>query len=338
MTNEKICFVSGRSGGHIIPCLTEAKRFFEQNYDILLLSTKTQIDKTVLENSSFNNIQFNLENFPYLKLWNYPKYIWNFGETFLNARKILKQEKPIKIVSMGGYISIPICLAAKTLGIPIELFELNAVPGRTIKLLAPMADKILVCFENCKKYFPEKKGLVTNYPLRYGPEELIFNKEEIINNLNFSSKKKIIFILGGSQGSIFINNIIKKLITENPEILEEIQLIHQTGSNDKTNWQAFYENLNVIHFPYSNNIKAYYKIADLIICRSGAGTIFEIKFFDKKCITIPLEGVANSHQLLNANAIQQTAPKFTVLRQKEIEENPEIFYKTITTKLKEYEH
>ena len=160
-------------------------------------------------------------------------------------------------------------------------------------------------------------------------------------------------VLGGSQGSIFINNLIKNWIeknrSDNPPThkategkpfsaepdeasgrtalnknLSNIQIIHQTGDSDSTNWDEFYskQNIPAYYFKYSNKIKEFYQISDLVICRAGAGTLFELEFFAKKALIIPLETVYTDHQLDNALAMaKKNQDLFKVIRQREISEN-----------------
>ena len=105
-----------------------------------------------------------------------------------------------------------------------------------------------------------------------------------------------------------------------------IQIIHQAGNNEIKQLQLFYKQMHIPAqvFAYEQDLVPYYQAADIIICRSGAGTLFETAFFKKSCITIPLEIPGNSHQIDNAYAIQAMHPDFfTVLEQKEITKNPQ---------------
>jgi UDP-N-acetylglucosamine--N-acetylmuramyl-(pentapeptide) pyrophosphoryl-undecaprenol N-acetylglucosamine transferase len=126
--------------------------------------------------------------------------------------------------------------------------------------------------------------------------------------------------------------VIKPLIETSH--LPNIQIIHQTGSNESTHTlQNFYarNQIQAHVFSYDSALEKYYAVADVIICRSGAGTLFEILACNKKCITIPLESVAQDHQVANALACAQQYPEnVRVLRQSDIQKNPSLFAQTIT--------
>jgi len=148
-------------------------------------------------------------------------------------------------------------------------------------------------------------------------------------NLGLDPHKKTILILGGSQGSIFLNNYIKQLIIKHPLVSSTINVIHQTGSLDSTNWSYFYKknNITATVFSYNPNLASVYCAADVIICRAGAGTLFEIEFFKKKCIIIPLKTNTTDHQIDNARAMSTEHPDlFVWLDQQDIEKKPEIFF------------
>jgi UDP-N-acetylglucosamine--N-acetylmuramyl-(pentapeptide) pyrophosphoryl-undecaprenol N-acetylglucosamine transferase len=220
---------------------------------------------------------------------------------------------------MGGLISSPVCLAGKLLQIPIEIWELNVEPGKTVKFLTKFVDTINICFDETQKYLPHKTCKLVDYPIRFNDESKKILKISILEKNNFLADKKTILIIGGSQGSQFINNLFKQFILKNLQFKEKIQVIHQTGSTE-FDWNKFYKmhNINAITFNFYDKMDEYYSISDLVICRSGAGTLAEIQFFEKKCITIPLETKSTSHQILNANNLAKRFPEsFKVIKQNE---------------------
>jgi len=288
MNNKQtICFVAGRSGGHLVPCLTLAYTFLKNNptYKVMLFSTTSQLDATIVSSSHtiHHYIQLSLHNVPYKKLRKYPYFIFSLAAALFKSFYYLYKHKPQKIMSMGGYISIPVCIAAWFLRIPIQLYELNAAPGKATRFLAPLAHKIFVVFQQAQRFFPQKKCSITSYPIRFSGN--INNNSNQSATCNLSSNKKTVLILGGSQGSIFINNLIKQWLEHNHQLHDAIQLVHQTGADNITDWQTYYNNycIPAIVFDYQHNLEQYYQAADLIVSRSGAGTLFEIQFFKKNC-------------------------------------------------------
>ncbi|MEX0939946.1 MAG: UDP-N-acetylglucosamine--N-acetylmuramyl-(pentapeptide) pyrophosphoryl-undecaprenol N-acetylglucosamine transferase [Candidatus Babeliales bacterium] len=330
-----IAFIAGKSGGHIIPAITLAKKIYNQDADatILFFSTANALDKAILDNYSFiTHIPIYLDNIP-RKLWFYPVYILKTIFIIFQCFRLLRKNKPSKIISMGGYISLPVCIAARFLKIPIELFELNAIPGKAIKILSPLARTIWYCFPEAKKYLPQQKSEYCLYPLNFTQTDRN-STLHAINTLNLQKNRKTLFVLGGSQGSIFINDLIKNIVLTNPAILSSIQIIHQIGKDNIDEWSSLYKSLSLPHhvFSFNHNMAPFYNAADCIISRAGAGTIFEILFFAKPAILIPLKTNTTNHQYFNAQAIADKFPQLiSVLPQEEIMKDNNLFKKTIKT-------
>jgi UDP-N-acetylglucosamine--N-acetylmuramyl-(pentapeptide) pyrophosphoryl-undecaprenol N-acetylglucosamine transferase len=326
-----ICFVAGRSGGHLLPCLTKAYQVAaqEKGCNLLFFATSTDLDKKILQHFSLphRTISLPLDNVPYNNKWQLPLFFWHLCRSWLMSTYHLLRQRPQKIVSMGGYISIPVCIAATMLRIPIELYELNAVPGKAVTFLAPLARTIFVCFEESKKYLPIKKCTFAQYPVRFSSVSFGTQKEALAA-LGLDMGKKTILVLGGSQGSLFLNNLMKNWLATAQDF-SAIQIIHQTGAHDKTDWQNIYatKNITALIFDYTHEIEHMYRAADIILCRAGAGTLFEVCFFGKKCITIPLETATTDHQKTNAYALAQQYPHLiTVLGQQEVEQHQQKFF------------
>lgn len=213
-------------------------------------------------------------------------------------------------MSTGGYIAIPVVLAAYLLRIPIELWELNATPGRALQFLARFATNIYTCFTEAQRFFPTHKCTYAPYPIRYHHEEKI-PPETAKNILGLDQKRVTIFILGGSQGSKSLSALMPALIDQSPTLAHQIQCIHQTGSADNAYWHTFYEQhaIPARVFGYQHNLATLLCAADIVISRAGAGAIFEIDFFKKICVLIPLKTNQTSHQQDNAQAYTHNQPK-----------------------------
>lgn len=319
-----ICAVASDSGGHILPALSYCQKMVEREpgTKIMFVTSKKKLDAQILEDAKIDIcLRYNLKRDN--KIITLIQIIKIFFKTFVSFLK----NKPSVIISTGGLISLPVIIAGKLQGIDVYLFELNAVPGSANKILKFFADKIFVVFPGAIKFLHKKKCELVEYPLRFDLQK-ISNPSE----LNFSCAKKIIFVLGGSQGSSAINKIITKTFLEDINFVSKIAVIHQTGDSDYEEIKNLYQNLKIESyvFKYQKDIDKFYKVADLIISRAGAGAIFEAKYFNKRCIMIPLEGTANNHQVENALEIEKNYPEFfTMLLQKEVENNPYLLRKLI---------
>ena len=322
--NNTICFVAGRSGGHLLPAITLAQHHKEQqpNDQIIFITTTATLDQAIIKQHPLitHHVMLDLGTIP-KRIWHYPSYFFKLVTAFFKCCIVLKKQSVTKIVSTGGYLLLPTSIAAKLLSIPITLYELNALPGKAVKVLAPLAHTIYTCFASAQEFLPKQKCAHCSYPIKFREHDKLVQKD-VLKKLQFSPERKTIFVLGGSQGSVFINRTIHNWLERNKHVYEKLQIIHQTGNHDEIDWQAFYEEKNIpAHvFVYTNTLSDYYNAADIIICRAGAGTLFEIVFFNKRCITIPLETQSTNHQISNAQAMMQQHPNLiTMVTQKELE-------------------
>ncbi len=326
MNKKFVAFVAGRSGGHIIPALTLAKQFksHDQELDILFFTTSHQLDQTIIKKQGMfidKHIALSLGNVPFFNIFKILFFIIGFIKVFFKSVSYLKKFKPTHVIGMGGYICIPVCLAAYLLSIPIHLYDLDAYPGKATRFLKKYATKIYICFAHAQQYLPAEKCELISYPIRFDSAVKNISNDAALAHLNLLPSKKTIFINGGSQGSIFINNCIKDWINLNPHLYSLIQIIHQTGGAQKMDWRSFYKELDIhaLVFSYKEDLAPCYLASDIIICRAGAGSLFESLFFGKACLTIPLETSSTSHQKDNARVLAQQYPTLiTMLTEQEI--------------------
>ena len=325
---SRIAIAAARSGGHIIPGMTLAHHYCLQHLgtEIIFFSTDQAFDQKLISENTWpvHNILLSLDNVP--KRWyQYPIFLGQCISSLAKSIYYLARLRPSHVILMGGYISIPVGIAALILRIPRELYELNAVPGSATKALAPLATTIHVCFPSAQSYFKPKKTVLSPYPLRFNKS--LLSNQNIKPLIGFDPTRKTILILGGSQGSVSLNKIILTCLQENPALQSAINIIHQTGAQDSLHWASVYHDMGIpaIVFDYHHDLAPYYQVADIVIGRAGAGTIFETLFFSKACILIPLELSGNDHQLRNAQAIaQQYRNLFTVIRQQELDKSSKL--------------
>jgi UDP-N-acetylglucosamine--N-acetylmuramyl-(pentapeptide) pyrophosphoryl-undecaprenol N-acetylglucosamine transferase len=326
---KTIVFAAGKSGGHIVPCITLAAAEKKKNCTTknIFFTTTSSLDKTIIENNkTVVDIHRPIELTQLPRKWyEYGSFIWHFCSSFCTALYVLFNTKPACIVSTGGIVALPICLAAYCLRIPIHLYELNATPGNAISKLALLADSIHCCFYGLDHYLPATKVVHAQYPIRYQTQEIEKDYVTARLALCLDPNKHTITILGGSQGSHFINSLITQVVSIDTDYWKQVQFIHQTGHNQVTEVKKLYQEkgIKAYVFDYSPNLSEMYAAADLVIGRAGAGTIFETAAFHKPCILIPLESHATDHQLFNAYSIVKQNPElFSLLRQDDLIKNP----------------
>ncbi|MGB9598458.1 MAG: UDP-N-acetylglucosamine--N-acetylmuramyl-(pentapeptide) pyrophosphoryl-undecaprenol N-acetylglucosamine transferase [Minisyncoccales bacterium] len=307
----KIVFTGGGTGGHIFPIISivrEIKRLKPKEEIIFyFIGPKDKFSGFYLPKEGIK-VKFILSGKlrRYNNFFSFFQNIFDFLKIplgFIQSFFLLLFIRPKLIFSKGGYGSIPVNLAGFVLRIPLFLHESDIVPGSANKFFFKMAIQIFNSFLITPS-FPQEKTIVIGNPIRR--ELLLGSKREAIKEFLISQEKPVILILGGSQGAKRINEkIIQSLIF----LLDEFEIIHQTGIQDYQRVKGMTEILlnsrqkKYYHlFPFlEEKLLAHaYAISDLIVSRAGSGSIFEIAAVKKPSILIPLPESANDHQLRNA--------------------------------------
>lgn len=332
--NKPLCLVAGKSGGHILPCLAFGYRTANPCPGFIFFATQSPLDYQILQtNKEIKKLillPFGAKSYAtFIQRCRLP---FDFGASLVTSFWYLARLQPSRVINTGGAVSFPVCLAARMLNIPIDLYELNVVPGKAVTVIARFATNLYACFAETARYFPTKKVIPVAYPVRFSEEERAMPQTKALKILGLLEDKKTMFIIGGSQGSVFLNTLIKTWLLQNPSLHNAIQIIHQVGDQNKNELEELYRALAIpaYVFTYTNSVATCYAAADLIICRSGAGTLFELLFFNKSCITIPLQTTYTNHQLDNAQSLAHMHPEIiTVMQQQTIDANPALFSQTV---------
>ena len=305
LKEDKIVYVAAHSGGHIIPALSLAKK--EKLAKSLITSSQLLDKKIVAKNCpELNCCYLNLPHTPPLKhsLGWLIKFFYSFFKSIIFFLKTGK----CKVVSTGGVLSLPVCLAAKTLNKTIELYEFNVTPGKTTKILEKIADKVFIIYDKTREHLTNKNIEKIDYPIKWGdytdPSEI--EKHDFANK--YGANKKVIIIVGGSQGARSLNKLILDYLDK--FYPKDITIIHQTGPHIKECTEFYKQhNINAHTFEFIDDLEPFYKMADIIISRAGAGAIAEGLWSKAQLVLVPLQGVANNHQVENALATQNEYPK-----------------------------
>ncbi len=215
---------------------------------------------------------------------------------------------PDVVFSKGGPGALAVVLASRFYGIPILIHESDAAPGMTNLISGKFAKTIAVAFNSAIKFFPNKEVVLVGNPIRKYLLSEDINQYRAKGFLEFDQNLPLLLVLGGSQGSTRINNFI---LDNLPKLLEFIQVLHQTG---KDNYRKVIGESSYMLKVLSPEIQKKYKAvdyfekdiriamiaSDVVLSRSGAGSIFEIAAFGKPSILVPLPESAQNHQVLNA--------------------------------------
>lgn len=289
---KKIVFTGGGTGGHIMPNLAIIENL-KSEYQIYYIGTNG-MEKDII--SKYPNITFvEIEAVKFIRSLT-PKNLlipFKLFKSIKNTKRLLKEIKPNLIFSKGGFVSIPTCLAANKLNIPVLTHESDLTVGLANKIIARKA-KFLCCSfqETADKY--GKNSICTGSPIRNSI--LYGDKQIIIKRHNINNSKPTILIVGGSLGAQSINNIIWDNINS---LIEKFNIIHIVGKNKSNN--RLIKIKNYIQLEFVNDIENYFMVSDLIISRAGSNTIFELLALHKPMLLIPLsKSSSRGDQILNA--------------------------------------
>ena len=287
----------GGTAGHVTPNLALVPKLKENGFEIKYIGSIDGIEKEIITK----------ENIPYYgissgKLRRYFS-MKNFTDPFkvmkgtIQALRIISKEKPDVIFSKGGFVAVPVVMAASLKKIPVVAHESDMTPGLANKLSAPFCDKLCVTFRESLKYIKDNKGILTGSPIR--EEILQGDKSEGKKICGFNDDKEIIFIMGGSLGSQLINNEIRKNLDK---LLKEFNIIHICGKgniDESLNNKKGYKQFEFVR----EELPHLMKCCDYIISRAGANSIFEFLALKKPTILIPLSRKASrGDQILNSKS------------------------------------
>ena len=303
MKLPNILITCGGSGGHIFPgiALAEALTDLNKNCRIFIVTSDRYIDTKI-----FEDIGYSYSVLPYNPLPDKPgplkifKFLLNLVKAVFRSFIVLKLHRPHCVVGMGGYVSGPMAFAAWLMRKRILIHEQNILPSLTNRLSAVFADIVCVTFEETKNYFKNKPVIKTGNPVR--SNFLKDNTSYPSGALGFENGKFTILIMGGSQGSSFLNDSARSAISQIGKRLRKgLRVLHITGKKDYTCVKKDYEKMDVEAkiFPFLDKIGYAYNAADLIISRAGATALSEMTFFGKPSILIP-HPKARVHQKENA--------------------------------------
>ncbi len=297
---KKIVLTGGGTAGHVTPNIALIPTLQKNGYEIHYIGSYEGIEKKLIEelNIPYYGISSGkLRRYIDLKNLSDP---FKVIKGFTQARHILSKIKPDVIFSKGGFVAVPVVLAAKSKRIPCIIHESDMTPGLANKICIPCAVRVCTNFPETLEHIPAQKAILTGSPIR---EELFHgNQQKGLSFCNFNSAKPVILVIGGSLGAVAVNNAVRAIL---PQLLNKFQIIHLCGkgkldiSLNNTKGYAQFEYIN-------EELPDLMAAADIIISRAGANAICEILALRKPNILIPLSAQASrGDQILNAASFEK---------------------------------
>lgn len=297
---KKIILTGGGTAGHVTPNIALIDELKSRDFSIEYIGSYDGIESRLIkeQNIPYHGISsgklrryFSLKNFtdPF-------RVLKGYGE----AKNLIKSIQPDIVFSKGGFVSVPVVFAAKKYKVPVVVHESDMTPGLANKLALKACTKACCNFPETVKHLPDGKGVYTGSPIR---KELLQGNR--LNGLNFcglSSDKPIIMIIGGSLGSVNINNAVRSIL---PTLLRNYQVLHLCGKGKLD--ESLKDTKGYIQYEYiGKELPDLFAIADIVISRAGANAICELLALKKPNLLIPLSANASrGDQILNANSFQK---------------------------------
>lgn len=297
---KKIVLTGGGTAGHVTPNIALLPELKKQGYEIHYIGSYEGIESKLipeLDVSYYGIASGKLRRYIDLKNISDP---FKVVKGLHQARVLLKQIKPDVVFSKGGFVSVPVVVAAKSRGIPCVIHESDMTPGLANKICIPCASRVCTNFPETIKHLPAEKAVLTGSPIR---EELFHgSRERGLSFCGFDKSRPVVLIIGGSLGAASVNTAVRSIL---PALLKEFQVIHLCGKDKidtSLNGTKGYVQFEYIKEELSDLMAA----ADIMISRAGANAICEILALRKPNILIPLSAQASrGDQILNAASFEK---------------------------------
>lgn len=297
---KSIVMTGGGTAGHVTPNIALIPFLKEKGYNISYIGSKNGIEKELIKNLNIDYYEISTGKLRrYLDLKNISD-AFNVLKGVSEATKIIRKIKPNIIFSKGGFVSVPVVLGGYFNKIPVVIHESDISSGLANKISIPFAKKICVTFPDTLKDLPKEKAVLTGAPIR--PELFKGSKEKGEKICNFKIQKPVLLIMGGSLGSVSINNVIKESLKD---LLKNYNVVHICGKN---NLDTGLLNKNgYFQIEYANeNLKHILALSDIVLSRAGSNSIFELLALKKPNILVPLsKNASRGDQILNADSFKR---------------------------------
>jgi len=296
----------GGTGGHIFPAVSIADELKQRypNSKFLFVGSKDRMEMEKVPQAGYEIKGLWISGIQRKLTLDNLSFPFKLISSLYNSWKLIRGFKPDVVIGTGGFASGPLLYVASMKGIPTLIQEQNSYPGITNKLLSKSVNKICTAFEGLERFFPQSKIVLTGNPIRKDLTKSNVSKQEAAKHFGIDENKKNILVLGGSLGARAVNAQVSKILDWVKE--NDYQLIWQTGKLYIDDYKSLQEEMNYdgikIH-AFLNRMDMAYAAADVILTRSGAGTISELCIVGKPTIFIPSPNVAEDHQTFNAKAL-----------------------------------
>ena len=314
---KKIILSGGGTGGHIYPAVAVAealKRRFGEEVELLFVGAEGK-----MEMEKVPGLGYRIEGLPIAGLqrrldWHNLLVPFKVLKSIRMAKRVIRDFGADVVVGFGGYASAPVLWAAQRMGVPTVIQEQNSYAGVTNKILSRRAKRICTAYEGMERFFPADRIVLTGNPLRGRFSKEGADRTEALKYYGLTAGLPTILVVGGSLGTRSLNEMMKQWILDTGG-RAPVQVIWQTGKYYEREMQAFLTEHPAEHVwqgAFIDRMDYAYAAADLVVSRSGAGTVSELCLVAKPVIFVPSPNVAEDHQTKNARALESKGAAIVV--------------------------
>ena len=310
----RILFTCGGTAGHINPAIALARlfQFRHQDCQILFAGADNGMERTLVPHEGYELRTVHVNTIHRAWKWKDIKHnvmtVVTLPQARKQARAILDEFHPDLVVGTGGYASYPVVKEAARRGIPTAVHESNAVPGLTTKMLSKVVDRVMVGFEDSRRYYPHpERVVVTGTPVRR--DFFDSTRKEARKKLGLADDRPLVLSYWGSLGAEVMNRYMADFLQA--EAAEDFPFHHIHGAGRNFSWLTGELKRRGVALDGGAEVREYIydmpvvmAAADLVVCRAGASTISELTAIAKPCILVPSPNVTNHHQEKNARVLE----------------------------------
>ena len=314
-TNKNILFCGGGTGGHYYPLMAIKQELDKSlnNKKMYYIGSKYGIESKKISFENIKSLLIPIRGFN--RSFSIKSCIRNFILIFqllfgfIRVLVFFAVNKPNLVIASGGYSSFLPLQVARIFNVPYFIHEQNSFPGIVTRMFGKRAKIVFLGFDNAKNYLKNVNTIFTGNPIHIKPFIEI--------NMNIDFTKKTLLIIGGSQGSEFLNHLISDGIEK--DIIPNINIVWLVGENNFDKYKK-YESGSIKIFSFVDNMPYLYDTANLVVSRSGAMTVSELLQFNRPAIFIPFKFAADNHQYYNAKTLTDSLSS-VVIEEKDVNSN-----------------
>lgn len=304
---KKVLLTGGGTAGHVTPNIALLPGLKEAGFEIRYIGSYNGMERGLIEKEGIPYFGISTGKFRrYLSLKNLSDPI-RVLKGYAESVKIIRDYQPDVVFSKGGFVSVPVVLAAKKCHVPVIIHESDMTPGLANKLSIPSATKVCCNFPETLEKLPADKAVLSGSPIR--KELLSGDKQAGLRFTGLSADRPILMMMGGSTGSRIINQVLREAL---PELLKQFQIIHLCG---KGNLDSSLNHVSgYVQYEYINNeLKDLMAASDIILSRAGANAICELLALKKPNVLVPLSAaVSRGDQILNAASFERQGFSYVI--------------------------